>query len=359
MNNSKTIIASVAVIPLLLTVILLAAIGSDSGISCAALPDGVGGLTGKSLAGLTDAQLRLARDGVAIGKQRHEPENTILAELAAQATESGFRNLANPSVPESLNYPHDGLGEDYDSVGPHQMRAGIWGSVGMAELMRPAYQIGWFYGQADKHAGSVSSPAELAQDVEQSAPDVYARSLDLARQIYALFADIDVPPGSTGCGPGGAGQLDGAPPDAFGATVIAAAARWIGTPYVWGGGDTHGPTRGDGLVGFDCSGLALYAIFQASGGRIALPHYTQAQQDDPHGTVIAFDHRRPGDLIYFTKPGEHDSHHVGVFAGTRNGIDLLLNAPDTGQTVKIEPLTDWHGERLDIRRFGGPGTALD
>ncbi|MBF6064692.1 C40 family peptidase [Nocardia terpenica] len=307
---------------------------------------------------MSESQLRLARDGVAIGKQRHQPENTILAELAAQATESGFRNLANSTVPDSLNFPHDGVGADHDSVGPHQMRAGIWGSVGMAELMRPQYQINWFYDQADKlgPAGSALAPADLAQAVEQSAPDAYAHSLDLARQFYTLFAGIDVSsmtPGFGECGSSGAGPLNAAPPGAFGAAVVAAAGRWIGTPYVWGGGDTDGPTRGGGGgAGFDCSGLTLYAIFQASGGHIALPHYTQAQQDDPRATVISFDQRRPGDLIYFTKPGEHESHHVGILAGNSNGIDLVLNSPTTGRNTRIEPLADWNGEHLDIRRFG-------
>ncbi|KZM71832.1 peptidase M23 [Nocardia terpenica] len=307
---------------------------------------------------MSESQLRLARDGVAIGKQRRQPENTIVAELAAQGTESGFRNLANSAVPESLTFPHDGVGADHDSVGPHQMRAGIWGSVGMAELMHPQYQINWFYDQADKlgPGGSSLAPADLAQAVEQSAPNAYAGSLDLARQLYTLFADNDtstMAPGTQGCGPSGSSPLNAAPPGTFGAAVLAAAQRWIGTPYAWGGGDTSGPTRGeDGVVGFDCSGLTLYAIFQASGGQISLPHYTQAQQDDPRATAIPFEQRRPGDLIYFTKPGEHDSHHVGILAGNSNGTDLVLNSPATGQNTKIEPLTDWNGERIDIRRFG-------
>jgi len=358
MNDSKAFLASIALTPILLAVILVAIIGSDSGTSCAALPDGIGGPTGQSLAGMSESQLRLARDGVAIGKQRHESGDAIVAELAAQATESGFRNLANSTVPESLNYLHDGVGADHDSVGPHQMRAGVWGSVGMAELMRPQYQINWFYDQADKVGvdGGALNPANLAQAVEQSGPNAYAHSLDLARQLYVLFAEINVSaltPGGAGCTQTGAGPLSAAPPGEFGGAVIGAAQRWIGAPYVWGGGDAQGPTRGEaGLVGFDCSGLTLYAIFQASGGHISLPHYTQSQQDDPHATVIAFGQRRPGDLIYFTKPGDRDSHHVGIYAGVNNGTDLVLNAPATGQNIKAEPLTDWSGERMDIRRFG-------
>lgn len=356
MNNTKAIVVSIALVPLLAMVVILIAVGSDTGLSCAAIPDGIGGPTGKTLAGMNEAQLRLARDGVAIGKQRHEPATVILAELAAQATESGFRNLANSTVPDSLTYPHDGVGNDHDSVGPHQMRAGIWGAVGMAALMRPQYQINWFYDQANKLSGSLSDPVELAQAVEQSAPDVYARSLELARQIYAQFGDIDVStliPGDDGCGQSGPAPLTVSTPGAFGAAVVAAAQRWIGTPYVWGGGDTDGPTRGaDRVAGFDCSGLTLYAVFQASGGHILLPHYTQAQQDSRRAIKVPFPQRLPGDLVYFTKPGEHDSHHVGIFAGADRGVDLVLNAPATGQSVKLEPLTDWRGEHIDIRRFG-------
>jgi cell wall-associated NlpC family hydrolase len=134
---------------------------------------------------------------------------------------------------------------------------------------------------------------------------------------------------------------------AFGQAVIAAASRWIGTPYVWGGGDTHGPTGN----GFDCSGLTLYAIFQASGGRITLPHYTQAQQDSPAGRPVPFDERQPGDLIFFTESGARDSHHVAIYYGTDSqGHDLVLHAPTEGRTVTIEPL--WHGEHLDVRRYG-------
>jgi cell wall-associated NlpC family hydrolase len=46
------------------------------------------------------------------------------------------------------------------------------------------------------------------------------------------------------------GLLDRRAPPNRGHEVYAAAARWIGTPYVWGGGNCNGPTKG----GFDCSG---------------------------------------------------------------------------------------------------------
>lgn len=42
---------------------------------------------------------------------------------------------------------------------------------------------------------------------------------------------------------------------------------------LWGGGGPSGPT-GRGL---DCSGLTQYAIYQATNGRIILPHFTDYQ----------------------------------------------------------------------------------
>ncbi|WP_280184422.1 C40 family peptidase [Nocardia gipuzkoensis] len=356
--TSKTAAAAAILLPITLLVLLLGVIAADPRASCATpLGAAAGGPTGQTVAGLSEAQLRLARDGVVIGKQRRMPESVIIAELAAQATESGFRNLANPSVPESLSYPNDGLGHDHDSVGPHHLRASVWGSVGIAKLMDPSYQINWFYDRAEQ-SGQLAqqlSPAELAQHIEQSAPNAYAGQIELARQLYQRFADIDprTAPASagaapTGCGSGAASVLSPAEASAFGRAVIEHASRWIGTPYVWGGGDINGPTGG----GVDCSGLTLYAIYHASGGRIRLPHYTQAQQDHPSAVVVPFAQRQPGDLMFFTSPGESDSHHVGIYLGPDDqGRDQLLHAPQSGQTVTTTLLSGFAGERMDLRRY--------
>jgi cell wall-associated NlpC family hydrolase len=361
--SSRTLLAGFACLPIALILFLALLVGIQPGDSCAAqlLAGGVAGPTGQSLAGLNERQLELARNGVAIGKQRRAPRSVIIAELAAMITESTLRNLANSNVPESLNYPNDGVGADHDSVGPHQMRVSVWGSAGIATLMNAIYQINWFYNQAATITGAASmTSAELAQAVEVSAPNAYAGQVDLAQRLYATFADIDpasLPtpaPGqpAPGCGPGSAPP--GAPVQAsgFGQAVVAAAQRWIGTPYVWGGGDADGPTGG----GFDCSGLTLYAIYQVSGGRIRLPHYTQAQQDSPAGQIVAFDQRQPGDLIFFTTPGESDSHHVAVYAGRdADGTDLVIHAPQTGQTVTTAPLSRVAGaDHLDVRRYTTP-----
>ncbi|WP_245668394.1 C40 family peptidase [Nocardia xishanensis] len=367
-TSSRAVIATALGLPAALLLLMLI-VGAEPTLTCTTPlasggAAGVSGPTGQTVAGLSEGQLQLARNGVAIGKQRGMPESVIVSELAAQATESSFRNLANPTVPESLNYANDGLGYDHDSVGPHQMRASIWGSVGIAKLMDPVYQINWFYDQAERLGNTAGpmSPAELAQEIERSAPNAYAGQLELARRLYALFADIDpasmprTPAGApaAGCGPNGSGTPLPAQASEFGRAVIEHAARWIGTPYVWGGGDTTGPTGG----GFDCSGLTLYAVYHASGGRIRLPHYTQAQQDHPTAQIIPFAERAPGDLIFFTAQGDTDSHHVGIYYGRdEQGRDLLLHAPQSGQTVTLTPLSAWDGEHIDVRRYSVPATS--
>ncbi|WP_228535156.1 C40 family peptidase [Nocardia sp. BSTN01] len=363
MSSTRTILTGIVALPVALIVLLAVLVGIQPADSCTAqvLAGGVAGPTGQSLAGLNERQLQLARNGVVIGKQRRAPESVIIAELAAMITESTLRNLANSNVPESLSFPNDGVGADHDSVGPHQMRVSVWGRVGIAALMNVAYQVNWFYDQAATITGAASmSSAELAQAVEVSAPNAYAGQLDLAQRLYAMFADIDpasMPapaPGqpAPGCGPGSGPPGAPVPASGYGQAVVAAAQRWIGTPYVWGGGDANGPTGG----GFDCSGLTLYAIYQASGGRIRLPHYTQAQQDSPAGQVVPFDQRQPGDLIFLTSAGESDSHHVAVYAGRdADGTDLVIHAPQTGETVTTAPLSRVAGsDHLDVRRYTTP-----
>lgn len=149
--------------------------------------------------------------------------------------------------------------------------------------------------------------------------------------------------------------------------IIQAAMRWLGTIYAWGGGDQNGPTLGirDGgvadshgdynKIGFDCSGLTLYAVAQATNMKIILPHFTgdhsnPGQLYDSRGQEIPFNKKVPGDLIYFGSGGA--THHVGIYYGVQNGQEMLLNAPQSGQVVAIQPLSGWAGEEMYVRRFG-------
>jgi len=120
----------------------------------------------------------------------------------------------------------------------------------------------------------------------------------------------------------------GLPAGRFATKEIAAAVQEEGLPYVWGGGSYTGPTGG----GFDCSGLMMFVLFQASRGQIRLPHSSDAQTRS--GTPVPRGQLQPGDLISFTDPGAARAHHVGLYIGGEQMID----APDFGQTVRVENL---------------------
>ncbi len=78
--------------------------------------------------------------------------------------------------------------------------------------------------------------------------------------------------------------------DDLGRRVIEEAFRYIGLPYVWGGGNIEGPTGG----GFDCSGLTSFALHAAAG--IVLPRTSETQWHV--GIEVPLDQARAGDLVF-------------------------------------------------------------
>lgn len=100
-------------------------------------------------------------------------EGTIRATMTG-LVESQLRILANPAVPDSYNYPHEGEGTDHDSIGIFQQRQAGWGTV--AERMNAQASAGMFLNGMLK-LGDWKSRArgESCQAVQVSAvPDAYA-----------------------------------------------------------------------------------------------------------------------------------------------------------------------------------------
>lgn len=138
----------------------------------------------------------------------------------------------------------------------------------------------------------------------------------------------------------------------FGAAVVAYAMRWRGTPYSWGGGDTSGPSggfgSGAGVIGFDCSSLVQYSVYQASGGRVVLPRVSQEQVNS--GTAVDPRAMIPGDVIGFDPHHTGDFSHIGIYIG--NG--QMVHAPKTGDVVKVSNLSEsyYANSIWKVRRYG-------
>lgn len=150
----------------------------------------------------------------------------------------------------------------------------------------------------------------------------------------------------------------GSPPgpgSARGAGIVAEAARWVGRPYVWGGGDLSGPTGGftGQEAGFDCSGLVRYALWHAA--RVDLGRPADAQARDSRGVEVPrdLDAMRPGDVIAFSDSAGANYQHIGIYAG--NG--QMVHAPRTGKPVEILDLrTDTYFAPMlwTVKRYAGP-----
>lgn len=154
-----------------------------------------------------------------------------------------------------------------------------------------------------------------------------------------------------------AANMGDLPGSTVGEKVVNAALAYQGLPYSWGGGRLSGPSYGfccspggnNGAehLGFDCSGLVLYAWGRAG---VRLPHSADAQAKSSGGQVIPRDLNvmRPGDVIGFSyKPGGH-IFHVGIYMGGGRMID------SDSSGVGVDSVTSGYYAKLSWRvvRFG-------
>jgi len=190
--------------------------------------------------------------------------------------------------------------------------------------------------QANQSAATQQLEAQKnAAEAQLTEAQSNAAGLQGQRQAYldwlaakqAEEAAQNQPPPSSG-GP--------APSSGDAQAVIGRAMSQLGVPYAWGGGDVYGPTQGirDGgvadlfgdydKVGFDCSGLMVYA-FAAAGKR--LPHYSGYQATA--GRRVPLSQKAPGDMLFWATRGR--IHHVALYIGD----ERMVEAPFSGSHVRV------------------------
>lgn len=250
------------------------------------------------------------------------------------------------------------------SVGLFQQQGEPYANVNWTD---PADTSRAFYEQLLVRVPNYNDPAvalaDAAQAVQRSGAGAswYARWDGWATALAAQLYDGTPAQGGTGgivCSPGGgsgpirivvsgttitlpaeAGILGTLTmPNERVATVVAAALSYLGTRYSWGGGNAGGPTVGirDGGVadthgdfeniGFDCSGLMVYAFAQVG---ITLPRVSQHQQQ--FGRSLPWGQAQPGDMLFWGRPATH----VALYLGTLNGVHYMVEAPQSGDVVKV------------------------
>lgn len=258
---------------------------------------------------LTPRQLSLAGDYISVGKQLGVPRDGQIIAIMMALQESSLSVLANVNVPESLNYPHDGIGSDHDSLGTAQQRpAAGWGSIG--ELMDPIYNVRAFYGgpfgpNQGSPRGLLDTPGwqtmgkgQAAQTVQVSAfPELYDRWEPEAAAIVDSLDGGTTPATCFDTPSALAPTTTPADLNQVRKDILRFTQAGVGGSYVWGG---------TAFKAWDCSGFVQWIYRQAG---ISLPRVEQwrvgKRTDNP----------RPGDLVVQNAQGPDNWGHVGIYAG--------------------------------------------
>ncbi len=378
MKKTGAFVGLAATGPLLLAApILFATAGSAAAAACSSNTQAVdsaavasqvksildGGKGGSvSVPGLDDPadQVPNAKTIQATGVAMQIPARGQIVALATALQESGLRNLTYG---------------DRDSLGLFQQRPSQgWGTA--AEILDPVHASTKFYEGLKQVSGWESmTVTQAAQAVQRSGfPDAYAKWEPLATALQKAIEPLLVKAGDSSPSPAPSGSgatASPAPPTAGGCTTggdgtdfgtippgvlpagysiptdappqVQTAIRWalgqLGTPYQWGGGCTD-PHGSDPMGRCDCSSL-MQASYRAGGVTLTRTTYTQVKEGQP----VSVEALKPGDLL-FTEGTAEVPEHVGMFIGS----GLVVQAPHTGDVVKISTLASWKPQVLAGRR---------
>ncbi len=174
----------------------------------------------------------------------------------------------------------------------------------------------------------LSDPVAIVNTVLQISASSAQATANLGRQFLAKLGIVAEP--TAAATPAPTGQIPRVYGQQAAEYVIRRGMTQLGVPYSWGGGNATGATngidRGSGTVGFDCSGLMVFAF---AGVGIKLPKYSGSQYN--LGRRVPVSQMRRGDLIFY---GPNGSQHVALFLGQGQ----MLEAPFTGSQVRVAPV---------------------
>lgn len=292
---------------------------------CAPGLDGAAG----HIAGLSTQQVANARIIAQVGADMGVPPPGEAIALATALQESGLRNLTYG---------------DRDSLGLFQQRPSQgWGTP--AQILNPAHASRQFYTHLLQVPGWRSMPtAQAAQAVQRSgAPDAYTKWDTEARALaVALTGTPACTAGDSGDNTAETAAVDAAhyriPPGTPApiAAVIGFALAQLGKPYVYG---ATGPNA------YDCSGLIM-AAYARIGVHLPRTTYQQVEVGTP---IYSIAQLKPGDLLFI--PGSDGTPQAPGHVGMYLGDGTLIQAPQTGQTVRLSPLNQWSSSLAAIRRI--------
>jgi cell wall-associated NlpC family hydrolase len=318
-----------------------------------------------------------------LGPEQMGNARTIVEVAASRGVSSWAATIAVVTALQESSLRNSTVMVDHDSIGLFQQRVSIYTAEVAADPVKATNAFldrlialpGWDQMPLTDAAARVQNPsADLRGE--------YAKWQDTAERLVAQFwngAVVSATPtpsatGSSGptssmgpsagpspttaiCPGDGAGTGDVVAgsanvPDGFvingtekGKTAVKFALEQLGEPYVFG---AAGPDS------WDCSGLTMGA-WAAAG--IALPHWTGTQVDAGTPEPTDLSQAVGGDLVFIpgadgtpSRPG-----HVAMVAGYVDGKDgrhlYIIQAPQTGDVVKLTDASNWNGQITDVRHI--------
>ena len=344
--------AQLVVLPVFLVAMSAALLGGSASASACGFAGPAQQVAGVRL---DPEQLANAKTIVATTLRTGMSARAAVVAVATAMQESGLRNV------------HFG---DRDSLGLFQQRAS-WGPAD--RRLDPVAATVLFLKALAALPHWELLPITVASDqVQHSAfPLAVARWENLATPLVSTYWPTDIgsstPPAMSGIAPspraapvadcpgrGGEGTDGGGltrlppgfalPTVAQQAAVVRFALAQLGKPYVWGG---TGPDA------WDCSGLTMRA-WGAAGVPLPRTTFQQVLTGSPVASTAAL---QAGDLIFIAGSDgtPNNPGHVGLYIGLVDTVPYLVQAPQTGKTVEVKPVSAWRGLIVAVRR---PSTPL-